>query len=294
MRRLCRTATVTALLLVALLAPGSSAATVRDTAPDPDAPAGAPPSWLPDRDWVLEHWLPYDFEQLQEALGGMAFNDIQAYVHDNVHTLADLARSQGGTRRPSSRGSSGPWRGRVAERHYRTLRRRATKTFTQSHLFAHMIGHPFHTRSLQRQTEAIFGVSSKEMAELRQRGFELRRDRRAAQRPGRAAADRPHHAGSCARRRVTVSVPIRLRGPGRASGPRVSGSGCPPTSSSSPHRGAHGGDHAGMIGMDPAAPMPGRAATCTRQPGIIAMVVRLVAAAPGRPLSGSLARLPEC
>ncbi|MDP9293388.1 MAG: hypothetical protein M3O90_03015, partial [Actinomycetota bacterium] len=27
---------------------------------DSDAPPGAPPHWLPNEPWVMQHWLPYD------------------------------------------------------------------------------------------------------------------------------------------------------------------------------------------------------------------------------------------
>ena len=27
---------------------------------DSEAPPGAPPHWLPNETWVMQHWLPYD------------------------------------------------------------------------------------------------------------------------------------------------------------------------------------------------------------------------------------------
>src|SRR4051795_12679354 len=37
--------------------------------PDPDAPAGASGQWLPDEEWVMQRWTPFDETRLYDLLG---------------------------------------------------------------------------------------------------------------------------------------------------------------------------------------------------------------------------------
>jgi hypothetical protein len=60
-----RVARMTALILVALTAAAAPAAAQvqlpakpQTASLDSDAPAGAPPHWLPGEPWVMQHWLP--------------------------------------------------------------------------------------------------------------------------------------------------------------------------------------------------------------------------------------------
>lgn len=118
------------------------------TAADSDAPPGAEPDWLPNEEWVLEHWIPYDQDRLTRLL-----NTDMAGLRDWMRgdrPLAGLARRRGLTPSRVARRLVEPWRGRVSRRHHRALYRRALKTLTQGHLALHLFFHPTHSRSLNR------------------------------------------------------------------------------------------------------------------------------------------------
>jgi len=142
----------------------------KDTAPDPDAPAGAPVFWLPKESWVLEHWLPYDHRRLLSRLHTDVAGLI-AWVHDDVHTLAQLAESKDQDPERLADYLVKPWRGHVSRRQLRVLRSRTMRTLTQSHLIHHLFGHPFHQRTLQRKAEAIYGSSPQEIGAMRKQGM---------------------------------------------------------------------------------------------------------------------------
>lgn len=140
--------------------------------PDPDAPPGAPATWLPQEDWVLEHWLPYDHRRLLRKLR-TTHRDLIAWVQDNERTLAELARSRGQNPTRLAAYLVRPWHHKVSASRYRLLRQRALKTLTQSHLSNHMFGHPFHVRSLQRATQSVYGVAPQELGMHRSEGHSL-------------------------------------------------------------------------------------------------------------------------
>ena len=77
------------------------------------APAGAGHNWLPDEEWVHRHWLPFDERELEAALG-LRRRELEAYLYDDHHTLAELARARGCRGRTGS--STGSWPGGVTSR----------------------------------------------------------------------------------------------------------------------------------------------------------------------------------
>lgn len=117
----------------------------------------------------MEHWLPYDDSRLTRVLG-TGRGGLVAQVQDNEHTLAQLALKRGKDPVRLAGYLVRPWRGHVSAARYRTLRRRASETLTQSHLANHLLGHPFHVRSLQLHTLPIFGVNNHELGMLRAQG----------------------------------------------------------------------------------------------------------------------------
>ena len=62
MRKPTIVAAVLAVAALLAVAPGASAQ-------DSLAPKGALPHWIPNDDWVYEHWLPYDETRLYAVLG---------------------------------------------------------------------------------------------------------------------------------------------------------------------------------------------------------------------------------
>ena len=149
--------------LAALLLAATGASSALAEGPDPDAPPGAPPSWLPDEQWVKEHWLPYDETQLESRLG-VSYADLRKWMNKNPRPLAVLIRQHELDPRRLASDLVRPARARVSPALYRELQRRALRTFTQQHLADHMFGHLFHQASWQRRVDVIFGVPNREVA----------------------------------------------------------------------------------------------------------------------------------
>lgn len=146
------------------------AAALAPDVPDSDAPPGAPPSWLPDEDWVMEHWLPYSQPRLHRALG-VTEAQFEKWLYTAHDPLSDLASRQGVRQASLVRTLTAPWRSRVSARQLRELRERTRRTITQAHLLHHMLGHPFHQPSWQQRTEELFGLPSREVVALHANGM---------------------------------------------------------------------------------------------------------------------------
>src|ERR1700709_2411255 len=81
---------------------------------DTEAPAGAPPHWLPNETWVMQHWLPYDETRLYPRLGGDR-GDVWRWLRDDPRTLAQLAQRHGWEPAALARALVEPWRGHLRE-----------------------------------------------------------------------------------------------------------------------------------------------------------------------------------
>jgi hypothetical protein len=140
-------------------------------AADPDAPPGAPASWLPNEAWVLEHWMPYRESDLQH-LTGITRDDVRHHVAGGKYSLGELVRQRGWDPKVLVKRLVAPWRGHASARQRRELLRRAGKTMTQPHLMEHMFGHPFHEPWMESALPAILGVASrKDLTKLRGTGM---------------------------------------------------------------------------------------------------------------------------
>jgi hypothetical protein len=133
--------------------------------PDSLAPAGAPRTWLPNYDWVLEHWLPYDQQQLFSALG-ITLEQVRTYFASGpkgkpVPPLSQLMQSKGLNPEQLANRLVSAWHPPRAM--YSLLVSRALESFTQGHLMQHMLFHPFHDRAIDQATQQIFGVSRKQL-----------------------------------------------------------------------------------------------------------------------------------
>ena len=155
-------------VLVVLALPGAAVAA------DSQAPRGAGRNWLPNEDWVMQHWLPYDLVNL-ERISGMSVEDMRRYFRapgPTVPPLADALTARGidpGRLARRLVAAGHPSRARRA-----TLLRRADLTLTQGHLLQHLLFHPLHSRGLTRAVPAIFGVPNREMAAALRRGMSRR------------------------------------------------------------------------------------------------------------------------
>jgi lambda repressor-like predicted transcriptional regulator len=145
---------VAVMVLVLCHAASAEAGPVR---PDSEAPVGASASWLPAEDWVMQRWIPFDERALTSRLG-MPSEDIAAALDRSGVSLQTLARRRG----VRVQGLAGRL---LASRQlpqgsplWATLLARTRRMLTQSHLTVHMLRHVFHTWTVTRDTQAIFGV----------------------------------------------------------------------------------------------------------------------------------------
>lgn len=136
--------------------------------PDSDAPVGSDANWLPTEQWVMERWLPFDEEDLERVLQ-VDSSRVWAEIGRTGKTLSDVALARGVTQ---SRLLTELQDGRATPREStarQVLRARTLRVLTQPHLAEHMLFHPFHTWSVLRNSEQVFGVSQARFDELLQR-----------------------------------------------------------------------------------------------------------------------------
>jgi hypothetical protein len=116
---------------------------------------GADADWLPNEEWVLEHWIPYDQGRLTRLLE-TDIAGLQEWMRGD-RPLAGLVRLRGFTPSRLARLLVAPWRGRVSDQQRLELQRRALETLTQGHLALHLFFHPTHSRSLNRLYAQLHG-----------------------------------------------------------------------------------------------------------------------------------------
>lgn len=137
--------------------------------PDSDAPPGATVDWLPNEDWVMQHWLPYTERDLWRVLRTNRF-EIQNSLR--VRPLAGLARRKHMSTRKVLRRLMAPVRREYPSR-YRLLYSRAQRTFTQRHLMQHMFFHPLHHPKLTQYITEALGIGWFKISQLRNQGNTL-------------------------------------------------------------------------------------------------------------------------
>jgi hypothetical protein len=152
---------------VACLTLGAAAA---GDAHDSLAPPGAPHTWLPQEDWIAYHWLPFDEQALNRALG-LRGRELEAYLYDDHHTLARLASRRGMAVETLANQLVEPWRGRVDESRLDMLRARTVRVLTQGHLAQHVLFHLFHNGGASREIAARLGTSTRWLMVQRRRGL---------------------------------------------------------------------------------------------------------------------------
>jgi hypothetical protein len=152
-----------AALAVLLLAPSPQAA-------DTEAPPGAGKNWLPNEDWVVRHWIPFEERTLYRELR-VRKHEVFKWLDDYDHTIASLARRQGVDPSALIRRLMRPWKGKVGREQYLLLRERTRRTMTQSHLSRHLLFHVFHNRRIGRNAKRFFGVSHATWWRLRSSGL---------------------------------------------------------------------------------------------------------------------------
>jgi Tol biopolymer transport system component len=155
---------VAVLAAAAVLAP---AATAGAASTDSEAPATAPPHWLPPEAWVYNHWVPYDEGRLYRLLR-ITRADLWQQLRDDRRNVAQLARRRGWRDVDRLAGALvAPWRSEVSSARLAILRSRARRTLTQGHLAQHLFFHSLHQFAIASEAPAIFGVADARFRALR-------------------------------------------------------------------------------------------------------------------------------
>jgi hypothetical protein len=129
---------------------------------DSEAPPGAPPHWLPNERWVMQHWLPFDEARLY-ALLHSSRGEVWRWLRDDTRTLAGLARERGWEPQDLARALVAPWKGHLDQpSRLALLQSRALRVLTQGHLSQHILFHSLHQNAIPDNSPAIFGVASRE------------------------------------------------------------------------------------------------------------------------------------
>ncbi len=134
------------------------------------APPDAPHTWLPDEDWVMRHWLPFDERTLTNRLG-LRPRDLEAYLYDDHRALADLAAARGVDVEQLRDELVAPWRSLVDETRYELLRERTQRLLTQPHLAQHAFFHLFHGGAAVRHPLMTFGLPLPTITQMRLAGL---------------------------------------------------------------------------------------------------------------------------
>jgi hypothetical protein len=154
---------ITAFALVGVL--GLSAARTA-IAHDSLAPAGAAHNWLPGEEWVYRHWIPFDEQVLKLALG-LQGRELEAYLYNDHHTLAELAVARGVHPEQLADYLVAPWRPIADHAHVTMLRDRTMRLLTQGHLAQHVFFHVFHGLDASAGARKAFGISPERYLKLR-------------------------------------------------------------------------------------------------------------------------------
>ncbi len=160
---------VIALVLGVLAAPAWGQVAKPQTASlDSEAPPGSPPHWLPNEQWVMQHWIPYDETRLYELMG-VTRGEIWRWLRDDTRNVAGLAALHGWSDPHAlARELVAPWRGKLREPgRMALLERRALLTLTQGHLAQHIFFHSLHQNAIPDNAPEIFGTSTTRFRDLR-------------------------------------------------------------------------------------------------------------------------------
>lgn len=135
---------------------------------DSHAPPGAAHRWLPDEDWVMSHWVPFDEARLYDELG-VGEPRVFDWLLNDHRTIADLAGRRGVRLHGLAGRLLANRRPHVTDRQYRILLRRANDLLTQGHLAQHTLFHLYHGTGMAgpKELQSWFGVSLSEWRRLR-------------------------------------------------------------------------------------------------------------------------------
>jgi hypothetical protein len=161
---------LTLIIAVLALSVGAPGAVAAGGPPDPGAPPGASGQWLPDEEWVMERWTPFDESRLYELLQTTR-PGVERWLADSRgrRSLLELARRRGIGRATLVRRLIAPRRQSLTRTQLARVRARTNRVVTQSHLAQHMLFHTFHTWSVRDAARRRLGLTERQWNHLRNR-----------------------------------------------------------------------------------------------------------------------------
>jgi hypothetical protein len=145
-------------------------ASVPAVAQDSPAPPGASSGYLPQKKWILRHWIPFDEQTLKVRLG-LHGRDLEAFLYDDHHTLAMIAQQRGISPQALADELVAAWAPSTDARGLIELRDHALRIITQGHLAQHVFFHVLHGLRARKYSRRIFGLSPHSYWRLRRRGL---------------------------------------------------------------------------------------------------------------------------
>ena len=139
-------------------------------ATDSHAPKGARPDWLPNAEWVMSSWLPYDETRLEHLLHTNR-TELWHWLDDR-RSLGALARRRGWSSNDRlATALLAPRASHASRRLRQRLRRRTLLTLTQPHLARHVFFHIFHTPAIADASRSLLSITPPVFRALRDGGL---------------------------------------------------------------------------------------------------------------------------
>ena len=141
---------------------------------DAPMPPGKRHGLLPNERWVMQHWSPLDEQTLAGALG-IPLPQVEAFLYNDHHTLAQLALARG-LDFETLVGTLAAWTARRPARADReAIEQRIRLMLVSGHLAQHVLFHVFHGEDLSPRSSEAAKLPATRFATLRNDRWSYRR-----------------------------------------------------------------------------------------------------------------------
>ena len=140
---------------------------------DAPMPPGRRHGLLPNEQWVMQHWAPFDERELGAALG-LSVSQVEAYLYNDHHTLAQLAAARGVDFETLVHGLAG-WTETLPAADRPAIEQRIRLTLASGHLAQHLLFHVFHGEGLTPALKRAAKLPKARFATLRNDRWSYRR-----------------------------------------------------------------------------------------------------------------------
>jgi hypothetical protein len=140
---------------------------------DAPMPPGLRHGLLPNERWVMQHWAPFDEQTLADGLG-MRLPQVEAFLYNDHHTLAQLAAARG-IDFETLAGQLAAWTTFVLAADNEVVKQRIRLTLVSGHLAQHVLFHVFHGEDLSPALKQATKLPAARFAKLRNDRWSYRR-----------------------------------------------------------------------------------------------------------------------